>query len=237
MKTNNITTINCSTSKIRSIKVEYVDGHTEQFSDSLIDRLSIYLGQRQLLSDLIEEFIRSWDKESALTLERKKFSEKETSLIQQAKKEKDHAVKSSSATLKGQVSEKWFPFMKNYPYNNGDVIHCNDPFDYIVLVGLHELNITQIVFQEVKTGVSARGLSNPNERELGRFIHGLNNDKIKFEHWARVKDDEPFKQVLHPAIYDETSEPEYLKTHKYCPLCKGYFDPVGHRHFHPFPNV
>lgn len=218
--------------KIKSITVNYIDSHTEEFSESLIDRLVEFQGTRNTLSEFIEELLGLLSIEEAGEKLQDKFEEKFQQQTETHKKEIDVAVKRSKSVLKGLTSEKWFPFMVGYPYKDGDVIKANHPFDYIVLDGLSEMHINKIVFQEVKDGTASHHLVNDNERELARFIYELKSDKIKFEHWARDNDNEPFKKILHSRMFDLSSEPEYLKNHKYCSRCDGYYLTNAHYCFH-----
>lgn len=224
--------------KIKSIVVTYNDGHFDEFPESLLDKITQYQEENGFESTVtfFYELLRNWDKDMAVTSEREKSEEKEQVFIKQAKKEKEQSVKLANSVTKGQLSEKWAPYLGLLPYSLADCVKADDPLDWIAFPGLSELNITAMHLLELKTGVKSKSLSNPHEIEIARFIHSIGDERIKFKHFAMTEKDTCYQLILHPHMFDETSEPEYLATHKYLSLCKGYFDPVGHRHFHPFPE-
>lgn len=73
-------------------------------------------------------------------------------------------LKQSRAVLGGLVSEQMAPLLPGFPFDPGDCRFVGKPVDFIVFRGMNEKNISEVVFLEVKSGVS-RGL-NEQERKL-----------------------------------------------------------------------
>ena len=62
------------------------------------------------------------------------------------------ALKQSAATLKGQVGERFAPFVPGFKYQPADARFLGSPIDYIVFDGLAEGELRTVAFVEVKTG-------------------------------------------------------------------------------------
>ena len=62
------------------------------------------------------------------------------------------ALRRSSATLKGQVGERFAPFVPGFAYQPADARFLGSPIDYVVFDGLSEGEIRAVAFVEVKTG-------------------------------------------------------------------------------------
>ncbi|MDR0444402.1 MAG: hypothetical protein LBH44_13455 [Treponema sp.] len=73
-------------------------------------------------------------------------------------------LKQSRAVLGGLVSEQMAPLLPDFPYDPGDCRFVGKPVDFIVFRGMNEKNISEVIFLEVKSGVS-RSL-NEQERKL-----------------------------------------------------------------------
>jgi predicted Holliday junction resolvase-like endonuclease len=79
------------------------------------------------------------------------------------------AVKRSSATIKGQVGERFAPFVPGFGYEPADARFLGSPIDYIVFDGLTEGQIKGIAFVEVKTGGA---MLTPLQRQVSEAIRG-----------------------------------------------------------------
>lgn len=85
------------------------------------------------------------------------------------------AIKQSKNVISGQVHEKLAPILPNFPYNFKDLMFMGKWVDYIVFDGLHEGNLKQIVFLEIKTW---RSRQNKREKEIQ---HTVDAKRIKYE--------------------------------------------------------
>ena len=73
--------------------------------------------------------------------------------VRQAKEEtQKQTLRSSGATLKGQIGERFAPLVPGFGYEPADARFLGSPVDYIVFDGLTEGQIRAIAFVEVKTG-------------------------------------------------------------------------------------
>ena len=77
-------------------------------------------------------------------------------------------LKQSRAVLGGLVSEQMAPLLPGFPFDPGDCRFVGKPVDFIVFRGMNEKNISEVIFLEVKSGVS-RVLSG-QERKLRDVI-------------------------------------------------------------------
>ncbi len=71
----------------------------------------------------------------------------------------------SRSMLVAKIAEHMAPMLKGFPFNPKDVRHVGELFDYLVLDGLEDGEIRQVVFLEIKTRASGR-VSNPREKML-----------------------------------------------------------------------
>jgi predicted Holliday junction resolvase-like endonuclease len=62
------------------------------------------------------------------------------------------ALRRSSATLKGQVGERFAPFVPGFGYEPADARFLGSPIDYVVFDGLADGQVKAVAFVEVKTG-------------------------------------------------------------------------------------
>jgi predicted Holliday junction resolvase-like endonuclease len=65
------------------------------------------------------------------------------------------AITRSQAVNWGKISENLVPYMPFFPYNPKEVRFVGSPIDLIVLDGLDENDLRDIIFLEVKTGSSS----------------------------------------------------------------------------------
>jgi predicted Holliday junction resolvase-like endonuclease len=107
------------------------------------------------------------------------------------KKRTDRKVSNarSRSALVAKIAEHMAPMLAGFPYNPKDVRHIGELFDFLVLDGLEDGEIRQVVFLEVKTRASGR-VTNPREVMLrdaiegGRVIYDVYVPKI-----PRISDD------------------------------------------------
>ena len=78
-------------------------------------------------------------------------------------------LKQSRAVLGGLVSEQIAPLLPDFPFDPGDCRFIGKPVDFIVFKGMNEQNISEVVFLEVKSGVSKT--LNQQEKRLRDVIH------------------------------------------------------------------
>jgi len=79
-------------------------------------------------------------------------------------------LKQSRAVLGGLVSEQIAPLLADFPFDPGDCRFIGKPVDFIVFQGMNEQNISEVIFLEVKSGVSKS--LNPQEKRLRDAIQG-----------------------------------------------------------------
>lgn len=78
-------------------------------------------------------------------------------------KERAQAVKKSRAAVLGEVNEKVAPLLPDFPWRAKDLTFVGKGFDYLVLDGISEGTVREVIFLEVKTGKST---PNANEKSL-----------------------------------------------------------------------
>ena len=77
------------------------------------------------------------------------------------------ALRRSSAVIKGQIGERFAPFVPGFGYELADARFLGSPVDYIVFDGLTEGQIRAIAFVEVKTGAATL---TPYQRQVHEAI-------------------------------------------------------------------
>ena len=77
-------------------------------------------------------------------------------------------LKQSRAVLGGLVSEQIAPLLPDFPFDPGDCRFIGKPVDFIVFKGMNEQEISEVIFLEVKTGVSKS--LNQQEKRLREAI-------------------------------------------------------------------
>jgi predicted Holliday junction resolvase-like endonuclease len=124
-------------------------------------------GQLQHLQGQIhhraQEQYQSWrDKEcEAIRSQQKDIAHREAvTLLQQWKYESETTIRSdaiqrSQAVIIGKVTEHLLPYMPNFAFNPKDVRFIGSPIDLIIFDGMDNEEVREVVFVEVKTGVSA----------------------------------------------------------------------------------
>jgi predicted Holliday junction resolvase-like endonuclease len=89
--------------------------------------------------------------------------------IQLEKDVREDTLKRSSAAVKGQVGERFAPFLKGFGYQPTDARFLGSPIDYVVFDGLSEGEVRGVAFVEVKT--DGAWLS-PFERQVREAVEG-----------------------------------------------------------------
>jgi predicted Holliday junction resolvase-like endonuclease len=96
-------------------------------------------------------------------------------LSRTVKMERRNAIKQSKAVNLWNISEQLAPVMPDFPYHIKDMVFIGKGFDYLVLDGLSEWNLRQIIFLEIKTW---RSRQNRNERMIQQVI---NTKLVRYE--------------------------------------------------------
>lgn len=91
------------------------------------------------------------------------------------RKERSEAVSKSRSVILGELAEKILPILPDFPYAPKDLVFIGKGFDYLVLDGLSEGTLREIVFLEVKTGTSSL---NANERMIRDVVKAR---KVRWE--------------------------------------------------------
>lgn len=97
------------------------------------------------------------------------------------RKERSDAVKRSQSVILGSVYEKILPFLPGFPYSPKDMVFIGKGIDYLVLDGLAEGRVREVVFLEVKTGTSRL---NGNEKEVRDAVFC---GRVRFEEYRADK--------------------------------------------------
>ena len=82
-------------------------------------------------------------------------------------KNKEQILRGSSAVIKGQIGERFAPFVPGFGYEPADARFLGSPVDYVVFDGLTEGQVKGIAFVEVKTGMAALS---PHQRQVHEAI-------------------------------------------------------------------
>lgn len=84
----------------------------------------------------------------------------------------------SRTALVAKISEHIAPLLKGFPYNFKEARWFGEIFDFLVLEGLEDGYIRNVVFVEVKTRRSGSRVTNPRERMLKDAIEG---GRVRYE--------------------------------------------------------
>lgn len=93
-------------------------------------------------------------------------------LIKEGRKD---AVKRSKQVVSGHVYEQISPLIPGFPYELRDVRHVGNPLDFIIFRGLSGSGEVEVIFLEIKTGMSTL---NSNERRVKKAIE---SGRVKYE--------------------------------------------------------
>ncbi|MFX0169943.1 MAG: Holliday junction resolvase-like protein [Candidatus Hodarchaeota archaeon] len=77
------------------------------------------------------------------------------------------ALTKSRAVLKGKIAEQMAPLLEAFPFQPADARFIGSPVDYIVFVGYHKNEPTEVVLVDIKTG---NAQLSPIERKIERLV-------------------------------------------------------------------
>lgn len=83
-------------------------------------------------------------------------------------KDRQASIKGSKAVILGHVKEQMAAIHPDFPYHTKDMVFIGKGFDYLVLDGLSEGDLRQIIFVEVK---SWNSVLNKNEKQIQAIIN------------------------------------------------------------------
>ncbi|NLV27502.1 MAG: Holliday junction resolvase [Methanomicrobiales archaeon] len=95
--------------------------------------------------------------------------------IKEEQKIRQDAAKRSHSVMKGKITEQLIPFSLDFPYNPSDARFIGSPVDFVVFDGVSEGTVREVIFIEIKTGLSK--LSG-RERSIAQAI---NEGKTSFQ--------------------------------------------------------
>jgi len=122
-----------------------------------------YVLLRFQVEDRLRERMEDWqDREfDRVQNEATALAEKEAKIMFDTwrhEKEKDirqDAIKKSKAVTGGKITEHFVPFFHEFPFNPNDARFLGSPIDFVVFDGLDDDEDIDVIFVEVKTGVSS----------------------------------------------------------------------------------
>ena len=88
-------------------------------------------------------------------------------LRQSREQVREETLKRSGAILKGQIGERFAPFVEGFGYEPADARFLGSPIDYVVFDGLTDGQIRAVAFVEVKTGAAQL---TPFQRQVEKAI-------------------------------------------------------------------
>jgi predicted Holliday junction resolvase-like endonuclease len=95
--------------------------------------------------------------ESAISIINERVAEQKERLAELKRMQENVSVRSETgakAVNLGRIWERLIPFLPTFPYDSTACRPLFDPLDHIVFEGLSRLEVTQIIFLEIKTGQS-----------------------------------------------------------------------------------
>jgi len=144
------------------------------------------LEYEQKISECIQQGVDKWTKAE---LEKQKVIISKSCLrdseiqLKEWKKEKEKdirqdAIRRSKSVVGGQITEHLVPYLSEFNYNPKDARFIGSPIDLIVMDGLTDGELKQVVFVEVKTGKSGLTI---RERQIRNAIR---DQKVV---WEQIK--------------------------------------------------
>jgi predicted Holliday junction resolvase-like endonuclease len=101
------------------------------------------------------------------SLWRSRESEFDRRVNEAAEKIAEQKLRASTATLKGQIGERFAPLVKGFGYEPAAARFLGSPIDYVVFDGISDGQIREIAFVEVKVG---RLPLTPFQRQVERAV-------------------------------------------------------------------
>ena len=84
-------------------------------------------------------------------------------------------LKQSRAVIGGLVSEQIAPLLPDFPFDPGDCRFIGKPVDFIVFRGMNKQEISEVIFLEIKSGVS----KNLNQQEK-RLMETIKAGRVRW---------------------------------------------------------
>jgi len=98
-------------------------------------------------------------------------------VIEREKSSRAEAVKQSSATIRGNVTQHLVPYFPDFPWNPRDTRFIGTPVDLIIFSGLSdEKELDGIIFVEVKSGKT--GALSESQKKVKRYLE--NGGRVTF---------------------------------------------------------
>lgn len=98
--------------------------------------------------------------------------------ISQIKSHRQDAIKRSKASILWELYEKITPFLQDFAYSPKDMVFVWKWFDYLVLDGLNEGDLREIIFLEIKYWSSSL---NKNEKMIRQVVGSKNVKYVEFK--------------------------------------------------------
>lgn len=89
--------------------------------------------------------------------------------------ERQKAIKSSQAVIKGKTTEQIVPFLPNFKYNPSNCRFLGSPIDFVIFDGMYEGKIREVIIMDVKTGNASLTQRQKDIQDC------IKNGKISFE--------------------------------------------------------
>ena len=146
--------------------------------------------------------------------------------LQDARRSHEQGLARQAGIVWGKAAEKLAPLFGEWRlrYKPEDLVLVNNTVDYLVLVGRSEDAITEVVFQEVKSGESgrtprSRRSKSPRETPQEQLQRVIEAKKVRWETWRFNKDTGDLSMDLPPGYQEDIvrllkeglSEEEILK--------------------------
>lgn len=197
--------------ELTKLQTQYHDTLTQKNNEHLSKLNKLQQEMMKLTDDFGQKQLIALNQhQTALNQKQALISELNTRLLEQESAFKlslDKAIKEAQArstniqrsVLKGQISEKFVPFMAGFEYSPADCRFMGEPIDYVIFNNLHQcadgemdLDKVQVIFLEVKSGNAKL-----NKRQQ-ILQHAIAHHQVRFE-TLHIDDTHPL-----PIVYPET---------------------------------
>lgn len=133
------------------------------FAIACVFLLLNYVLLRFRIDDQVRDRVEEWQEHELerLRLQAEELAAKEAQITLESwkstyeKEIRQDAIKMSKAVTGGKVTEHFVPFFHEFPFNPSDARFLGSPIDFVVFDGLEDDEDIDVVFIEVKTGVSS----------------------------------------------------------------------------------
>ncbi|MDO4897529.1 MAG: Holliday junction resolvase-like protein [Moraxella sp.] len=182
-------------------------------------------GQKQLHALAEHQTALAQKQQTIATLNERLLEQESQFKLSLDKAIKDAQTRSNNtqrSVLKGQISEKFVPFMAGFEYSPADCRFMGEPVDYVVFHRLHDcadgqadIDEVSVVFLEVKSGVSRLNKRQQILKEaIGRGQVRFESIRIHESSDVKVSLDMPYANLdkqLYPNSGSKWSEAEELR--------------------------